>query len=199
MSDIEIYERKGYVKQPDGSWAKPDPVRGVVHTAVNKQSAGNEPVATDAGKAARKVRCLVRITSLRSRLIDERNIFDKHVTDALVEAGRDDPTSQIRTLHINPLYEGKIKDKTIVILDDYLNRGVSFGVSSALLKKAGAKKVVGLAMGKFGNRAHRYDISIPGNPFAPVLNFTEVSRARMTGNAIQDAKLAFLKKFKVRL
>lgn len=32
-------------------------------------------------------RCLVRLTSYRRRLLDERNLFDKYFVDALVDAG----------------------------------------------------------------------------------------------------------------
>ncbi len=116
----------------------------------------------------------------------------------IVGGDRNDPRSQIETVHLNPYYKGKLKGKTVVVLDDYLNRGVSFGVSAALLKAAGAAKVVGVAMGKFGNGALRYDINIDDDPFAPVTNYEESQRTAMTGNAANDAKLAFLKKFKVK-
>lgn len=129
-------------------------------------------------------------------------VFIRHkpsVKRHIVGGDRNDPSSQLQTIHLNPFYHGKFKNKTIVVLDDYLNRGVSFGVSAALLKNAGAKKVIGLAMGKFGNCALRYDIKLSDNPFTPVKQYTEVSRLPMMGTATADAKLAFLKKFKVKV
>jgi len=46
----------------------------------------DEPVAEDAGEIAYQGRCLVRITSFRVRLLDTRNLWDKHFVDALVES-----------------------------------------------------------------------------------------------------------------
>jgi len=47
----------------------------------------HEPMASDARKAPDARRRLVRITSYRTLLCDERNLADKHFTDALVRAG----------------------------------------------------------------------------------------------------------------
>jgi hypothetical protein len=47
----------------------------------------DEPMAADEGEVAYQGRCLIRITSLRMRLCDERNLYDKHFVDALKEAG----------------------------------------------------------------------------------------------------------------
>jgi hypothetical protein len=47
----------------------------------------DEPLAADEGEVAYQGRCLIRITSFRRRLCDERNLYDKHFVDALKEAG----------------------------------------------------------------------------------------------------------------
>jgi hypothetical protein len=54
---------------------------------VAQRCRDDEPVAEDAGETAYKGRCLVRITSFRRKLCDERNLYDKHFVDALKEAG----------------------------------------------------------------------------------------------------------------
>jgi len=60
---------------------------GVAPGAQPQPDRHDEPLATDAGEVAYKGRCLIRITSFRRRLCDERNLYDKHFVDALTEAG----------------------------------------------------------------------------------------------------------------
>lgn len=47
----------------------------------------HEPVAKEKGKGSDPVRHLVRVTSFRVRLLDERNLGDKYFIDALIYAG----------------------------------------------------------------------------------------------------------------
>ena len=54
---------------------------------VAQSNRDDEHLAEDAGEVAYQGRCLVRITSFRLRLCDERNLYDKHFVDALKEAG----------------------------------------------------------------------------------------------------------------
>ena len=109
---------------------------------------------------------------------------------------RNDPRSQLDTIHLNPEYRDKLAGKTVVIMDDYLTRGVSFGVSASLLQKAGAAKMIGVSMGKFGNASNVYSIEIQGDPFAPLKKYRLISMNSMTGAYEADAKLQFLKKFR---
>lgn len=81
---------------------------------------------------------------------------------------RNDPTNQITTLNLNPYYRGKLAGRHVVVVDDCTTYGVSFGVAAAFLKKAGAKKVTCVALGKFGGRLGYYDITLNADPFAPV-------------------------------
>ena len=77
---------KGFVRQPDGSWRKMPP-RSVAKDAVLERNQPDEFLAEDAGKGLEPRRRRVRFTSFRVRLCDERNLCDKHYTDALVRAG----------------------------------------------------------------------------------------------------------------
>jgi len=83
---------------------------------------------------------------------------------------RTDPTEQIMTLHLNPFYgtSNRLRGKNVVVIDDCTTYGVSFGVAAALLRKAGAASVTGIALGKFGNQLRHYDIDILSDPFKPV-------------------------------
>lgn len=99
-------------------------------------------------------------------------LFIRHKPSAKRSKGgggdRTDPTDQLLSLHINPAYKAGIKGKNVMVLDDCTTYGVSFGVAAALLRKAGAKSVTGVALGKFGNQLRQYDIEILGDPFKPL-------------------------------
>lgn len=81
---------------------------------------------------------------------------------------RSDPSSQLETLHLNPAYRGKVKGRNVVLLDDCTTYGVSFGVSAALLRAAGAASVTCVALGKFGDCLNYYEIDVACDPFARV-------------------------------
>mgnify|MGYP005724923915 CR=1 FL=1 len=61
--------------------------------------------------------------------------------------------------------------RNLIVLDDCTTYGVSFGVAAALLRKADAASMTGIALGKFGNQIQYYDILIQNDPFAPVTNY----------------------------
>jgi hypothetical protein len=116
-------------------------------------------------------------------------------------SNRTDPTGQLLSLHLNPEYKKGLKGATVVVLDDFLSYGVSFGVSAALLRAAGAKHVVAIAMGKFGRTAQLYDIKVTGNPFAPLASgdFKVGTSTTLVGTHIDNAQKVFHKKFGVRI
>ena len=71
---------------------------------------------------------------------------------------------------IYPYYKtsNRLKGKHVVVVDDCTTYGVSFGVAAALLRKAGAQAVTGVALGKFGNQLRAYDIDIQSDPYQPI-------------------------------
>jgi hypothetical protein len=107
---------------------------------------------------------------------------------------RTDPTSQLETIHLNPAY-GDVSGKTVAVMDDYLTYGVSFGVASALLKAAGARRVIAIALGKFGDCAKCYDITIKSDPFAPLTEYSIGAFSQMIGDYSAKAQSEFLSKF----
>ncbi len=98
-------------------------------------------------------------------------------------ADRTDPTDQITTMHLNPIYKAGIKKKDVIILDDCTTHGLSFGVASAFLHAAGAASVTGIALGKFGHALKYFDITIKSDPFAPVAStgFTVEPHSKFNG------------------
>ena len=111
------------------------------------------------------------------------------------QVGRDDPTVQIRSIRLHEDYKNVIADKTVVVLDDFMNYGVSFCVAAAFLRKAGAKKVIAVAMGKFPRSFYLKEIEILSDPFAPVHDFKVVNTTGECGTYAPEASEAFKRKF----
>jgi hypothetical protein len=101
-------------------------------------------------------------------------LFIRHTPSAKRSAGgggsRTDPTDQVESIHLNPFYgeNKRLVGKHIVVVDDCMTYGLSFGVAAALLRKAGAAQVTGVALGKFGNQLHHFDMEVVGDPFKPM-------------------------------
>lgn len=115
----------------------------------------------------------LRTTVSRVRLARREDpLFIRHKSSPKRSYGaggdRTDPANQIETLHLNPSYKKNIKGKHVVVVDDCTTYGVSFGVAAAFLRKAGAKAVTGVALGKFGEQLRYYEIEINSDPFSPI-------------------------------
>jgi hypothetical protein len=101
-------------------------------------------------------------------------LFLRHTPSSRRSSGgggdRTDPSEQLQTVHLNPFYKEKqrLVGKNVIVVDDCTTYGVSFSVASALLHKAGAASVTGVALGKFGNALRYLEIDIRSDPFAPI-------------------------------
>lgn len=67
--------------------ARANKTSSVPSGAEPERSVPHEFVATKKGNDPNPIRRVVRITSFRLRLLDERNLADKYFTDALIYAG----------------------------------------------------------------------------------------------------------------
>lgn len=105
---------------------------------------------------------------------------------------RNDPNAQVETIHLNPEYRGKLRKRNVIVVDDCVTYGVSFGVAAAYLRKAGVNSVTGVALGKFGNCLHEHQIEITSDPFAPVLagGYVVKPMRAMESDYNNDAKVA---------
>lgn len=108
---------------------------------------------------------------------------------------REDPTSQIESIHLNPFYKGKLAGKKVIIMDDYLTYGVSFGVARSLLLKVGAEEVVCMALGKFGSQARAYSIDLGDQDVFAPMTATQYSQRPMTGAIEVKAQKTLIEKF----
>jgi len=75
----------------------------------------------------------------------------QHSSDARNQHGMSGAiANQVATLHLNPAAMGKIAGRTVLLIDDFLTKGVSTGVGRLLLRMGEAKDVVTVATGKYG-------------------------------------------------
>jgi len=142
----------------------PDLVWGVYPSSSNTNA--SDEVLTDFTHRLRTTASRFRWAKIGEPL------FIRHTASAKRSAGqandRTDPLGQIITMHLNPYYKGKLGGRNIIVIDDCTTYGVSFAVAAALLRKAGANSVHGIAIGKFGSRLSHYDIAISTDPFQPI-------------------------------
>ena len=74
-------------------------------------------------------------------------------------------SSQFDTIHINKYFKNKIKDKNFCIIDDFSTHGTSSETVRNLLKRAGAKKIIFVCLGKFYLTYKKYDYTLEGDFF----------------------------------
>jgi hypothetical protein len=76
--------------------------------------------------------------------------------------------NQIHTVHLGSKYRNKIKDKTVIVFDDFTTTGSSLEWARNLFVAAGARQIIALTIGKYSTRYATYDPK-PGvsiDPFA---------------------------------
>jgi len=89
MSDVttSILWQKGWRINGKGEWFKPTHPEGLSRASEREPNTRNEPMGKSAGENDNPGFRVVRITSYRCTLCDERNLWDKYFTDSLVKAG----------------------------------------------------------------------------------------------------------------
>ncbi|EJQ32409.1 hypothetical protein IEC_05421 [Bacillus toyonensis] len=93
---------------------------------------------------------------------------------------------------LNPYYSNKIKGQVVCVIDDYITNGISFETARNLLLKAGAKKIILVALGRYRKGQHGiyqhevYDLK--GNITKPGYNYTLNSRENLIGKYDNSAR-----------
>lgn len=77
-------------------------------------------------------------------------------------------TNQISTVVLNQEYRRKIRRKKILVVDDFITEGYSLECARNLLYQANVSDVIGLSIGKYGNRYIQISIRNSFDPFNPV-------------------------------
>ena len=83
-------------------------------------------------------------------------------------------------LNHNSDYDAKkLRGRVVCVFDDYCTTGNSFEAARSLLLAAGVKRVVMVALGKFGFNYHYETFCITGSPFTPTYTWRSVRRQEM--------------------
>ncbi|MEU8659046.1 phosphoribosyltransferase [Actinoplanes philippinensis] len=115
-------------------------------------------------------------------------------------AGLPSPVSienQIRTVHLGAKYRGRVKDKTVIVFDDFTTTGASLEWARNLFVAAGAHQVIALTIGKYSTRYSTHDPK-PGvsvDPFTlstlGLNDFTEITH-HLPEDSTNPSKMANL-------
>jgi len=89
---------------------------------------------------------------------------------------------QLSTVHLNPRYKSRIRNKKILVLDDFTTSGNSLDTARLMLLQGGATAVVGQALAKFRSGHNVTAVNGSWNPFAPfTLSPATVTTAELPG------------------
>jgi hypothetical protein len=84
------------------------------------------------------------------------------------EVDRTNPASEVESIHLNPQYRKSIAGRNMIIIDDCTTYGISMATAAGFLRRARARSVTCLSVGKFGDRLAYYEIDVNADPFSPV-------------------------------
>ena len=110
-------------------------------------------------------------------------------------ARRDDNNycqKHFQTIIVNPLYRGKLKDRVVCVMDDYLTNGNTFETLRNLLVACRVKKIIFVAIGKFIHRDEncysKKIFSIEGDVYQPGYTATYQSKELLFFNVNNEVK-----------
>ncbi|MCO7124765.1 phosphoribosyltransferase [Sporolactobacillus shoreicorticis] len=93
---------------------------------------------------------------------------------------------------LNPFYLYRVKGKVVCVLDDYITNGISFETARNLLIKAGAQKVILVALGRYKRGINgiyqQEDYEIDGNITRQGYRYNLKSKKNLTGVYDNDAR-----------
>ncbi|TNP10771.1 hypothetical protein FHY71_26505 [Bacillus tropicus] len=93
---------------------------------------------------------------------------------------------------LNPYYSSRVKGKVVCVIDDYTTNGVSFETARNLLLKAGASKVILVALGRYRrgrDGIYQHEIyELIGNVSSPGYEYVLNSRQQRVGTYDNSAR-----------
>lgn len=72
-----------------------------------------------------------------------------HTTNSVYRRDHLDASKHLSTMNISPSYRGKLKNKVVCVIDDYVTNGTTIEAVRALLEKAGVAKIIFVSIGRF--------------------------------------------------
>lgn len=100
---------------------------------------------------------------------------------------------QFKTMIINPEYRDKLDGKNVCIIDDFTRHGTSCETVRHMLKKAGANKILFIAMGKFAasKEYNKYVYTLGGDVFSKLI-YKQESHSLIYGDINPKANKDFI-------
>lgn len=101
-------------------------------------------------------------------------------------------TKHFDSIILNPYYSSRVRGKTVCVIDDYITNGTSFESARNLLLKAGAEKVILLALGRYKKGLHgiyqheKYDLS--GNITEAGYGYSLITKENLIGEYYEEAR-----------
>ena len=128
-----------------------------------------------------------------------QDMFIRH-TETFKSRGSDDEIRlpcdrHFDTISLDPYYKGKLRDRTVCVLDDYSTNGTMFETIRNILIKENVKKIILVSLGKFYRTYKSYDYvkqnySITGDVYKAGYSYSLISVEKLRGvynsRAIED-------------
>ncbi|GAB6152930.1 hypothetical protein JCM17380_16800 [Desulfosporosinus burensis] len=86
------------------------------------------------------------------------------------------------TVILNESYKGKLKGRTVCVLDDFLTNGTSFETARNLLLTQNVKKIIFVSVGRFGTNYFAQYYKINGDVFSPGYSYELLKRLSIVGS-----------------
>lgn len=125
-------------------------------------------------------------------------LFIRHTP--VTKSRQTDPSIRLRegckkhfdSVVLNPYYSQRVKGKVVCVIDDYLTNGISFETARNLLLKAGAKKVILLALGRYKRGSYgiyQYEsYKLNGNVISTDYQYELIDRKNLFGDYDKEAR-----------
>ncbi|PEZ18707.1 hypothetical protein CN337_20775 [Bacillus anthracis] len=101
-------------------------------------------------------------------------------------------TKHFDSITLNPYYSKRIRGKVICVIDDYITNGISFETARNLLFKAGARKVILIALGRYKRGVHgiyQYEeYNLNGDISRPGYQYDFINRKNLVGEYDDSAR-----------
>lgn len=101
------------------------------------------------------------------------------------------------SIYLNPKYKGKLVDKKVCILDDYVTNGTTFETLRNLLQTEGVREIILLAIGTFKKPYIKEDYKIVGDIFTKEFRYEIKDRKSIRIQANDEAQVTIKKIYSI--
>ena len=130
------------------------------------------PSHTEGNSINKTLKGMIKVAAQESHKL-YLDLFVRHTESrdsgkARSKGGTVDFQNQISTVHLNNDFKTNVSDKQILLIDDFITKGYSSECARNLLYKAGAKLVISVACGKYGDEYKKIWIKENFDPYSEI-------------------------------